>query len=83
MKMKVKKYFPIRIFSIHYAYGWWFGAYFFFFGKHSTAFAIIPSYRHHLFCTYEHGKAIDDGDIDSWSDERQREKQEDKERVWL
>lgn len=24
MKMKVKKYFPIRIFSIHH--GWWFGS---------------------------------------------------------
>lgn len=81
--MKVKKYFPIRIFSIHYAYGWWFGTYFFFFGKHSRAFAIIPSYRHHACCTYKNGKAIDDGDTVSWSDERQREKQEDKERVWL
>lgn len=79
--MKVKKYLPIRIFSFHYAYGWWLGKYFFFFGKHSTAFAIIPSCRHYGLCTYEHGKAIDVGDTCSWSDERQREKQEDKERA--
>lgn len=32
----MKKYFPIKIFSIKYAYGWWWGSYFFFFGKHST-----------------------------------------------
>lgn len=79
--MKVKKYLPIRIFSIHYAYGWWLGEYFFFFGKHSTAFANIPSYRHCVFSSYENGKRIGHGECYSWSDERQREKQEDKERA--
>lgn len=81
MKTKVimKKYLPIKIFSIKYAYGWWWGNYFFFFGKHSTAFAIFPMCDHHSRCTYENGKAIDYGDTYSWSEERQREKKEDKE----
>ncbi|MBR1500188.1 MAG: hypothetical protein IJ615_11295 [Bacteroidaceae bacterium] len=73
----MEKYLPIRIFSIRYGYGWWLGSYFFFFGKHSTAFAILPMSAHHASCTYKNGKAIDDGTIHSWSDQRQREKQED------
>lgn len=72
----MKKYLPIRIFSIKYAYGWWWGKYFFFFGKHSTAFAIIPMCNHLHQCEYMNGKAIEDGDTLSWSPERQREKQE-------
>ena len=52
----MKKYFPIRIFSIRFGYGWWWGTYFFFFGKHTTAFAIMPMSAHHGSCTYENGK---------------------------
>lgn len=73
----MKKYLPIRIFSIRFGYGWWWGSYFFFFGKKSTAFAIMPMSSHYNSCTYENGKGIEDGTIASWSDERQREKQED------
>lgn len=72
----MKKYFPIRIFSIRFGYGWWWGTYFFFFGKHATAFAIMPMSAHHGSCTYENGKAIEDGDTLSWSPERQAEKEE-------
>lgn len=76
----MRKYFPIRVFSIKFGYGWWLGKYFFFFGKHATAFAILPMSSHHHNCTYENGKAIDDGDTESWSESRQREQEEDKER---
>lgn len=72
----MKKYFPIKIFSIYFAYGWWWGKYFFFFGKHSTAFGIIPMYFHLHYCTYMNGKAIEHGDTLSWSPSRQREKNE-------
>ncbi len=70
----MKKYFPIRIFSIRFGYGWWWGTYFFFFGKHATAFAIMPMSAHHGSCTYENGKAIEDGTTHSWHPERQAEK---------
>lgn len=48
----MKKYRPIRIFSIRFGYGWWWGKYFFFIGKHSTAFAIMPMSFHHRQCEY-------------------------------
>ena len=73
----MRKYLPIRIFSIKFGYGWWLGKYFFFIGKHATSFAILPMCVHLEQCTYEHGKGIEDGDTLSWSDERQREKRED------
>ena len=73
----MKKYLPIRIFSIRFGYGWWWGSYFFFFGKKSTEFAIMPMSSHYNSCTYENSKRIEDGTIASWSDERQRQKQED------
>ena len=72
----MKKYFPIRIFSIMFGYGWWWGSYFFFFGNKSTDFAILPMSSHYKSCIYENGKGIENGTIASWSDERQREKQE-------
>ena len=74
---KLKRYLPIRIFSINLGYGWWWGGHFFFF---KLAFAIIPMWMHLKNCTYEHGKALDRGDVKSWSLNRQREKEEDKER---
>ena len=76
----MKKYFPIRIFSIKFGYGWWWGSYFFFFGKHSTAFAILPMCSHLHSCTYKNGKGIEDGVIHSWHPERQKEKEEDAKR---
>lgn len=76
----IRKFLPIRVFSIKFGYGWWLGKYFFFIGKHATAFAILPMYAHLHQCTYENGKGIENGMCHSWSDERQREKQEDKAR---
>ena len=72
----MKKYFPIRIFSIRFGYGWWWGSYFFFFGNKSTDFAILPMSSHYKSCTYQNGKGIENGTIASWSAARQRDKQE-------
>jgi hypothetical protein len=74
----MKKYLPIKIFSIRLGYGWWWGTHFFFFKK--KAFTIIPCWLHLGDCTYENGKAIENGDTCSWSVRRQREKEEDKKR---
>lgn len=74
----MKKYLPIKIFSMHLGYGWWWGSHFFFFKR--WAFAIMPIWLHLNNCTYQHGKAIKDGDMYSWSPERQREDQEDERR---
>lgn len=76
----MRKYLPIRIFSIKFGYGWWLGKYFFFVGKHATAFAIMPMYTHLRYCTYKNGKGIEDGMCYSWSVERQMEMLEDKAR---
>lgn len=73
MNVIMKKYFPIKIFSTRFGYGWWWGSYFYFFGKHSTAFAILPMSCHYHQCEYMNGNAIDEGDILSWSPSRQRE----------
>lgn len=78
--MAIKKYLPVRIFSIKFGYGWWWGSYFFFLCSHSTAFAILPMCAHLDQCTYENGKAIENGDTKSWSNQRQREYEEDKRR---
>lgn len=75
-----RKYIPIRIFSIRFGYGWWWGSYFFFLGKHSTTFAIMPMSFHYNSCTFKNGLAIKDGDIDSWSPQVQRDKIQDEER---
>ena len=75
----MKKYFPIRIFSIRLGYGWWWGKYFFFFKK--KAFAIMPCWLHLHDCTYYHGKGIEDGDTCSWSKSRQHENIEDENRI--
>ena len=76
----MRKYLPIKIFSIQFGYGWWWGSYFFFLGKNETAFAILPMYTHFKKCTYENGKAICDGGTKSWDDKRQQELMEDEER---
>lgn len=74
----MKKYLPIRIFSIRLGYGWWWGTHFYFFKK--KAFTIMPCWLCMDDCTYEHGTAINHGDSTSWSISRQREKEEDAER---
>ena len=71
---RYKKYLPIKIFSVYFAYGWWWGKYFFFFKR----FAIVPCWFHLIDCTYENGKSIENGDLYSWSKNRQMEKEEDK-----
>lgn len=71
----MKKYLPIKIFSIRLGYGWWWGSHFYFFKK--EAFTIIPCWLHLHDCTYEHGKGIENGPTHSWHPERQREKEED------
>lgn len=70
----MKRFLPIRIFSIKLGYGWWWGGHFYFF---KLAFAIIPMWLHMNDCTYYHGKGIERGDVKSWSKNRQREKDED------
>jgi hypothetical protein len=75
----MKKYFPIRIFSITFGYGWWWGSHFFFLKK--GVFAIMPMWFHYNKCEYKNGKAIEGGTTHSWDEERQREKQEDANRV--
>ena len=72
----MKKYLPIKIFSIRLGYGWWWGSHFYFFNN--GAFTIIPYWFHFQDCTYEHGKGIENGATHSWHPERQREKEEDK-----
>ena len=76
----MKKYLPIRIFSVKFGYGWWWGSYFFFIGKKSTAFAIVPMCSHYLYSTYKNGKSIEDGGTCSWSVVGQMEKIKDWER---
>ena len=51
----MKKYLPIKIFSMRLGYGWWLGSHFFFFKR--CAFAIMPSWLYLNSCTYQHGRA--------------------------
>ena len=70
----MKKYKPIRIHHLYYGYGYWLGSYFFFIGKHSTVFAIVPMSREHNGAIYaNNGNIIDNGDTLSWSESRQKE----------
>lgn len=70
----MKKYKPIRIHHLYYGYGYWWGSYFFFIGKHSTAFAIMPMWRECHYAMYaNNGFIIDNGDTLSWSESRQKE----------
>lgn len=72
----MKKYKPIRIHHLYYGYGYWWGSYFFFIGKHSTTFDIMPMYRECHRATYaNNGYIIGNGDIFSWSESRQKELQ--------
>lgn len=41
----MKRFLPIKIFSIDYGYGWWWGKRFFFPGIY-----IVPSFRHYSRC---------------------------------
>lgn len=50
------------------------GVIFFFIGKHSTAFAIMPMCRECQYAIYaSNGNKIDNGDTLSWSESRQKE----------
>ena len=70
----MKKYKPIRIFSIKFGYGYWWGKYCYFIGKKATAFAIMPIWFHLGYCTYvSNNNAIENGMCSSWDEERQRE----------
>lgn len=74
--MKISKYKPIRIFSIRYGYGWWWKEHFFFVGKGSVCFAIIPMWSMCKDVEYVFDKGgiiIGDGDTLSWSESRQKE----------
>ena len=72
----MKKYKPIKIFNIHYGYGYWWGKYCFFIGKHSTCFAIVPIWRECNNSIYaNNGKIIGHGDCLSWSANRRRERE--------
>lgn len=75
----MRKFFPIRIFSIKFGYGWWWGNYFFFFGKYKAPFVAMPMSSHYTYCTFENGLAINNGDVDSWSPKVQRDKRQDEE----
>ena len=67
----MKKYKPIRIHHLYYGYGYWWGSYFFFIGKHSTDFAIVPMCRECHYAIYaNNGNIIDNGDTLSWSESR-------------
>lgn len=70
----MKKYKPIRIHHLYYGYGYWWGSYFFFMGKHSTVFAIVPMFRECHYAMYaNNGNIIGNGDTLSWSESRQKE----------
>lgn len=70
----MSKYKPIKIFHIVYGYGYWWGSYFFFIGKHSVQFAIVPMAMEHLKAIYaNNGRNIWHGDTLSWSESRQHE----------
>lgn len=73
--MKISKYKPIRIFSIEYGYGWWWKNYFYFVGKGSVAFAIVPMWRYCCIVEYafDNGGIIGHGDTCSWSESRQKQ----------
>lgn len=74
--MKISKFKPIRIFCPEYGYGWWWKNYFYFVGKGSTAFAIVPMYRYCNGVEYAFDKGgviIGHGDTLSWSDSRQKQ----------
>ena len=40
----MRKYKPIKVFSVHFGYGWWWGKHLFFF---KTCFAIVPMSFHY------------------------------------
>lgn len=71
------KYKPIKIHHIFFGYGYWWKDYFFFIGKHSTCFAIVPMYRECTNAVYaSNGKVIGHGSTLSWSESRQRQTME-------
>ncbi|MBQ8709386.1 MAG: hypothetical protein IJ550_02225 [Bacteroidaceae bacterium] len=74
---KLKRYKPIKVFSIYFGYGWWLGKRVYFVGKHSTAFAILPlAYICKDIEYASNGRIVGSGDTASWSKARQNENDE-------
>lgn len=68
----IKKYLPIRIHHIIYGYGYWFGARFYFWHKGPI---IVPMWNEHNNAVYSYSlERIERGCVDSWGDERSRER---------
>jgi len=59
----IKKYKPLKVFSIKYGYGYWFGEKVYFF---DLVFAIVPSYFLIGDITWASGKDIKHGRSKSW-----------------
>lgn len=77
MKKLFRKFKPIKVFSIQFAYGYWWGKRVYFIGKHCTTFAIIPIFFICKDCIYDsNGNIVGHGDTDSWSEQRQMENRE-------
>jgi hypothetical protein len=75
----MRRYKPIKIHDNRFGYGYWWGKYCFFVGKHSACFAIVPIWDtlgHSIYAS--NCKIIKHGDSESWSPERQKEYREDK-----
>ena len=67
----IKKYLPIRIHHIKFAYGYWFGANFYFWCKGPV---IVPMWHEFHNAVYAYsGNKIENGTINSWDDERSYE----------
>lgn len=70
----MKRYLPIKVFSSYFGYGWWWGGKVYFIPPKSTCFAVLPISYVCATLTYEsNDKIVGHGDVDSWSDDRQRE----------
>lgn len=69
---KLRRYLPIRIHSVYYGAGWWWGNYFVFW----TTFAVLPMCWHYKLCVFARtSRAIQEGgDSRSWKryDEQER-----------
>lgn len=66
MFKKLKKYLPIKVHSIHYGYGWWFGDKVIFFEKHWIPFNIMHICFELKHLGFANGKSIDEGLTHSW-----------------
>lgn len=73
----MKRFLPIRIHHIYYAYGWWWGKKFYFLNK-EDGIIIVDMPRECLNAIYaNNGNTIGHGTTHSWSETRQKENYED------